>query len=146
MSESRDGRTGLSSRPDRWARRRFLATLAGGLLAAPLVAETQDCASPTFKKGKFAIPLDRDVVRAEWVSRGYTDINVKPYPRGWSRGEHTHPVHLVVTLVAGMAEFRMAGQHFVLEPGDELCYPAYTVHEARNLYEGTSEMMEGSRQ
>jgi len=128
------------------ARRRFMAVIAGGLLAAPLVAETQDCASPTFKKGKFAIPLDRDVVRAEWVSRGYTDINVKPYPRGWSRGEHTHPVHLVVTLVAGMAEFRMAGQHFVLEPGDELCYPAYTVHAARNLYEGTSEMMEGSRQ
>src|SRR5215831_3733480 len=54
-------------------RRRFMAAIAGGLLAAPLVAETQDCASPTFKKGKFAIPLDRDVVRAEWVSRGYTD-------------------------------------------------------------------------
>ena len=41
MSESRDGRTGLSSRPDRWARRRFLAALAGGLLAAPLAAEGQ---------------------------------------------------------------------------------------------------------
>ena len=126
-------------------RRTFLAGTGAVLLAAPLAAETQDCASPTFKKGKFAMPLDRDVVRAEWVSRGYTDINVKPYPRGWSRGEQTHPVHLVVTLVAGMAEFRMVGQHFVLEPGDELCYPAYTVHAARNLYEGTSEMMEGSR-
>jgi len=31
----------LSSRPDRWARRRFLAALAGGLLAAPLAADGQ---------------------------------------------------------------------------------------------------------
>ena len=123
-----------------------MAAVAVGLLAAPLMAEAQDCASPTFKKGKFAIPMDRDVVRAEWVSRGYTDINVKPYPRGWSRGEHTHPVHLIITLVAGRMEFLLTGQGFVVEPGDELCYPAYTVHSARNLYEGTSEMMEGSRQ
>ena len=41
MSESRDGRTGLSSRPDGWARRRFLAALAGGLLTAPLAARAQ---------------------------------------------------------------------------------------------------------
>jgi len=41
VSESRDGRTGLSSRPDLWSRRRFTAALAGGLLAAPLAAEAQ---------------------------------------------------------------------------------------------------------
>jgi len=39
VCESRDGGTGLSSRPERWARRRFLAVLAGGLLTAPLAAE-----------------------------------------------------------------------------------------------------------
>ena len=125
-------------------RRAFVAGL-GAVLAAPLAVGAQDCALPTFSKGKFTVPLDRDAVRAEWASRGYGDITVKPYAREWSRGEHTHPVHLVFTLVTGRAEFRMTGQRFVLEPGDELCYPANTVHSARNLFEGTSEMMEGSR-
>src|SRR5262245_48230118 len=32
---------GLSIRPAQWARRRFLAALSGGLLAAPLAAEAQ---------------------------------------------------------------------------------------------------------
>ena len=32
----------MSSRPERWARRRFLAVLAGGLLAAPLAEAQQD--------------------------------------------------------------------------------------------------------
>jgi len=41
VSESRDGRTSWSSHPDRWVRRRFLAALAGGLLAAPLAAEAE---------------------------------------------------------------------------------------------------------
>jgi mannose-6-phosphate isomerase-like protein (cupin superfamily) len=39
-------------------------------------------------------------------------------------------------------EFVFGGQRFVVEPGDELFYPAYTVHSARNLYEGTTQMME----
>ena len=41
MPESRDGGLGLSIRPDQWARRRFMAALTGGLLAAPLAAEAQ---------------------------------------------------------------------------------------------------------
>ena len=41
MYELADGGTGSSNGPGRWARRRFMATLAGGLLAAPLGAEAQ---------------------------------------------------------------------------------------------------------
>ena len=44
MSESRDGGTGLSNRPDLWSRRRFTAALAGGILAKPLAAEAQRAA------------------------------------------------------------------------------------------------------
>ena len=40
MLESRNGGMGVSIRPDQWARRRFIAALAG-LLAAPLAAEGQ---------------------------------------------------------------------------------------------------------
>ena len=108
------------------------------------LAAVQDCTSPTFTKGKFAVPVDRDAVRADWISRGYSYVDVKPYGPGWSRGEHTHPVHLIITLVAGRMEFLLTGQRFV-EPGDELCYPAYTVHSASNLHGGTTQMLEGSK-
>jgi mannose-6-phosphate isomerase-like protein (cupin superfamily) len=47
-----------------------------------------------------------------------------------------------MTIVTGRMEFVFGGQRFVVEPGDELFYPAYTVHSARNLYEGTTQMME----
>jgi len=76
---------------------------------------------------------------------GYSHPVVKPYAHGWSKGEHTHPVHLVITVVAGRMELLMAGQRFVVEPGDELSYPAHRVHAAKNLSEGTSEMMEGAK-
>jgi len=42
-------------------------------------------------------------------------------------------------------EFIMAGQRFVVEPGDEIFYPAHVVHSARNLYDSTSQMLVGSK-
>jgi len=109
------------------------------------LADAQESNPPTFTKGKFAVPVNRDAVTAEWAARGYSYPEVKRYAQGWSRGDHTHPVHLVITVVAGRMEFLMAGQRFVVEPGDELFYPAHTVHLARNLYDGTSQMMEASK-
>ena len=41
MYEMADSGTDLSTRPHLWARRRFMAALAGGFLAAPLAAEAQ---------------------------------------------------------------------------------------------------------
>ncbi len=64
---------------------------------------------------------------------------------GWSKGEHTHPVHIIVTMIVGRMEFIIAGQRFVVEPGDELLYPAHAVHSARNLHDGASHMMESSK-
>jgi len=78
-------------------------------------------------------------------SRGYCHPEVKPYAQGWSKGEHTPPVHIIITVVAGRMEFIMASQRFVVEPGDELFYPAHVVHSARNLYDGTSQMMESAK-
>jgi hypothetical protein len=43
-------------------------------------------------------------------------------------------------------EFVIAGQHFVVGLGDELFYPAQAVHSARNLYDGTSQMMTSFKQ
>jgi mannose-6-phosphate isomerase-like protein (cupin superfamily) len=119
--------------------------LAISVLGGPGVAEVQESQPPTFTKSKFAVPVNRDAVTVDWTARGYSHPVVKPYAHGWSKGEHTHPVPLVITVVTGRMEFRMAGQRFVVEPGDELSYPAHIVHAAKNLSEDTSEMLEGSK-
>jgi mannose-6-phosphate isomerase-like protein (cupin superfamily) len=134
-------------------RRRFIVTLAGGMLAAPLAAEAQKAAGyllvaadeetpATFTKDKFALPLSQEIVKADWTARGYSDPRAQYYAQGWTKGEHSHPVSLIMTIVTGRMEFVFAARRFVIDPGDELFYPAYTVHAARNLYDGTTQMME----
>ena len=98
--------------------------------------------SATFTKGKFAVPISHEDVKAVWTARGYSEPKIQYYAKGWARGEHTHPVSLIMTIVTGRMEFVFGGQHFVVEPGDELFYPADMVHSARNLYDGTTQMME----
>ena len=108
-------------------------------LPAPMAQERHQ---PTFIKGKFAVPVSQDKVRKDWTVRGYSYPRVQPYPQGWSRGEHTHDVALIMTLLTGRMEFVFADQRFVVEPGDELAYPAHTTHAARNLYDGATQMLE----
>ena len=97
----------------------------------------------TFTKGKFAVPISPEAVEADWTALGYSKPKVESYAQGWSRGEHTHPVHLIMTIVAGRMEFVFGEERYVVEPGDEIFYAANTVHSARNLYDGTTQMMEG---
>jgi len=133
-------------------RRAFLATITGGFLAARLATEAQaarhllvaaDEETPaTFTKDKFALPLSHEVVKADWIARGYSDPKTQYYAQGWTKGEHSHPVGLIMTIVTGRMEFVFGAQRFVIDPGDELFYPAYTVHSARNLNDGTTQMME----
>jgi quercetin dioxygenase-like cupin family protein len=54
-------------------------------------------------------------------------------------------VSLIMTLVTGRMEFIFAGHRVVVEPGDELLYPAHTVHAASNIHDGTTQMMESYR-
>jgi mannose-6-phosphate isomerase-like protein (cupin superfamily) len=115
--------------------------LVVSVMVGPVLADAQESNQPTFTKGKFAVPVNRDEVKADWAVRGYFHPQVKPYAPGWSIGDHTHPVHIVFTVVTGRMEFIIAGQRFVVEPGDEIFYPAHTVHSARNLYDDTSRMM-----
>ncbi len=136
-------------------RRIFIGSLVGSLLAAPRAVQTQpagrllmaaDGENPaTFTRGKFAVPLSHEVVKADWTARGYSDPKTQYYARGWAKGEHTHPVSLIMTIVTGRMEFVFGVQRFVVDPGDELFYPAYTVHSARNLYDGATQMMESSK-
>jgi mannose-6-phosphate isomerase-like protein (cupin superfamily) len=113
------------------------------MMAGPGLADAEGENQPMFTKGKFAVPISHQAVQEDWAARGYSNPKVESYAEGWSRGDHTHPVSLIMTLVTGRMEFVFAGQHFVVEPGDELLYLAHTVHSARNLYNGTTQMMEG---
>ena len=107
-----------------------------------VIAAAGDEKQATFTKGKFAVPISHETVEADWTVRGYSKPKIESYAQGWSRGEHTHPVNLIMTIVTGRMEFVFGGQSFVVEPGDEIFYASHTVHSARNLYDGTTQMME----
>ena len=114
-------------------------------IAGTALAQPDTATGPTFTKDKFPVPIDQERVRLDWMARGYSAPKVAAYPAGWSRGEHTHSVNLIMTLVTGRMEFIFAGQRVVVEPGDELHYPAHTVHAARNIHDGTTQMMESHK-
>lgn len=118
------------------------AVISASVMVGPVLADPHGENQPKFTKGKFAVPISYDDVKKDWTARGYSNPKVAPYPEGWSRGEHTHPVSLIMTLVSGRMEFIFAGQRFVIAPGDELLYSSHTVHSARNIFEGTTQMME----
>ena len=107
-----------------------------------VVAAANDEKQATFTKGKFAVPISKEAVEADWTARGYSKPKIESYAQGWSRGEHTHPVDLIMTIVTGRMEFVFGGQRLVVEPGDEIFYASHTVHSARNLHDGTTQMME----
>jgi len=113
--------------------------LALNLLLAPLAGGEKHA---TFTKGKFAVPISAETVEADWTARGYSKPKVESYSQGWSKGGHTHPVNLIMAIVAGRMEFTFDGERYVVEPGDEIFYAANTVHSARNLHDGTTQMME----
>ncbi len=113
-------------------------------LGAP-VANGLGSAKPTLIEDKFDLPTDQRVVAQEWVSRGFTRPTVKVYPRGWGRGEHAHPYSLLITPITGRMEFIIADQRVVIEPGDELFYPARAVMLARNIHDGDSRVLIGRR-
>ena|SRR5215813_9864129 len=69
------------------------------------VATAGDDKQPTFTKAKFAVPISPEAVEADWTARGYSKPKVGSYSQGWSKGEHTHPVNLIMTIVAGRMEF-----------------------------------------
>lgn len=113
-----------------------------GVMAGAAFADSDRRNQPTFIKAKFDAPVSYNDVKEDWTERGYSIPEVQPYAKGWSRGEHTHEMHVLLTVVVGRMEFIISGQHFVVEPGDELLYPAYAVMSGRNVYDGTSKMME----
>lgn len=118
-----------------------------GTLVTPSapVANGLGSAKPMLVEDRFDLPTDQGVVTQDWVSRGFTKPTVKAYPRGWSRNEHAFPYSLIITPIVGRMEFIIADQRVVIEPGDELYYPARAVMLAKNLHDGESRVLISQR-
>ncbi len=115
-------------------------------LSSPRVVHAQDDSQPSFVKGKFDVPLDRDVVQQEWKRLGYSSCQNEEKEKGWTsekperhKGEHTHPWYILFAGFAGKMEFIINDKRFEFEAGDELYYPKGAVIAARNLFDGRSE-------
>jgi len=93
-------------------------------------------------KAKFAAPIDRDAVAADWKRRGYScDMFVDPPGREWNG--FVHATNELVTVYEGRLELTVAGERLIAEPGDEVFIPRGAVHSVRNLHDGTTRWLFG---
>lgn len=109
------------------------------------VANGLGSAKPTLVEDKFDLPTNQQVVMGDWISRGFSKPTLKIYPRGWAKKEHAYPHSLIITPIAGRMEFIIADQRVVIEPGDELYYPARAVMLAKNIHDGDSKVLISTR-
>jgi hypothetical protein len=96
--------------------------------------------APVLVKAKFATPVSLEGVVEDWKARGYSDWVSSWKEKGWS-SERAYSKNCVRAVLAGRMEYIIDGQRFVLEPGDELFYPANATQTARNLSDGVSKML-----
>ena len=85
------------------------AVMAVSAIVGPGLADPDADHRPTFTKGKFAVPINQKHIKEDWAARGYSTPKVTAYPAGWSRGEHTHGVSLIMTLHRGVARIGAPG-------------------------------------
>ena len=60
--------------------------LAVSVMVEPVLADSHASNLLAFTKGKFAVPIDPDAVKADWTARGYSNPKVNYYAPGWSKG------------------------------------------------------------
>jgi mannose-6-phosphate isomerase-like protein (cupin superfamily) len=84
-------------------------------------------------KNKFAAPVDRSAIAADWRRRGYScDLFVDPPGREWA--DFAHRTNELVAVTDGRLEVTVDGDRFVAEPGDEVFIPRGTVHSLKNIH------------
>jgi mannose-6-phosphate isomerase-like protein (cupin superfamily) len=89
------------------------------------------------ERSKFAAPLDKAVVAADWRARGYScGTFVDPPGRCWE--DFVHDCNELVTVVEGRLEMALAGATVTVAPGDEVFIPRGARHSVRNVDPGTT--------
>lgn len=93
-------------------------------------------------KAKFAAPVDRRAVAADWAARGYScGLFVDPPGREWNG--FVHDTNELVTVAEGQLELEVAGETVEAGPGDEVFIPRGAVHSVRNVHEATTRWLFG---
>jgi mannose-6-phosphate isomerase-like protein (cupin superfamily) len=93
-------------------------------------------------RGKFALPVERAAVAADWRARGYScGLFVDPPGREWN--DFVHGTNELVTVVEGRLEMTVAEARVVVGPGDEVFIPRGAVHSLRNVHGGITRWLYG---
>jgi len=93
-------------------------------------------------RGKFAAPIDRAAVAADWRARGYSCATfVDPPGRCWEN--YVHGCNELVTVVEGQLEMEVAGETLRVASGDEVFIPRGARHSVRNVHADTSVWLYG---
>jgi mannose-6-phosphate isomerase-like protein (cupin superfamily) len=95
-----------------------------------------------YRNFQMAHPIDVDLVRCDWHSRGFTcDVWTDPPGQTWE--DYTHGVDELVMLLDGDVEFEINGRIIQPAVGEELAIPAGVVHSVRNKGRVTSRWLYG---
>ncbi|MDP6689007.1 MAG: cupin domain-containing protein [Alphaproteobacteria bacterium] len=98
--------------------------------------------SDLLQRGKFASPIDSDLVAADWRQRGYScNLFVDPPGQQWL--DFTHATNELVTVVEGRLEMIVDDVHLEMGPGDEVFIPARAMHSVINIHDGISRWLYG---
>lgn len=94
------------------------------------------------RRRRFATPIDRAAVAADWAARGFScDLFVDPPGREWVGFVHT--TNEVVCVAEGRLELIVGETTVIAEPGDEVFIPVGAVHSVKNRHDGTSRWLYG---
>ncbi len=122
----------------------ILVPLLSALLMMAAVVETSAGDVPILTKNKFETPVNYDKVFEEWKIRGYSTWNNSSIEKGWS-STRSFDSNCVRIVLDGRVEYIIEGKSFIVEPGDELIYPANATQTATNLYDGVSRVLIGTK-
>ena len=122
----------------------ILVPFLSALLMMAAIVEAPAGDAPVLVKSKFQTPVSLDGVVADWKVRGYSNWSSSWKAEGWS-SDRAFSGYCLCTVLEGRVEYIIEGQRFVLEPGDELFYPANATQTARNLYDGISKVLVATR-
>ena len=91
--------------------------------------------SELLERNRFAAPVDKAAVAADWRGRGYScGTFVDPPGQCWE--DFVHDCNELVTVAEGRLEMVVAGETMTLGPGDEVFIPKGARHSLRNIHPG----------
>ena len=94
------------------------------------------------ERNRFAAPVDKAAVAADWRRRGYSCGKfVDPPGQCWE--DFVHDCNELVTVVEGRLEMEVAGRTVTVGPGDEVFIPEGALHSVRNVHHATSVWLYG---